>query len=71
MNSFDGNVSLVPLMRIKAQTNAKIWFMNCKCCVAERTWCLCLELNYEVMTYLLNNFCKDMVLLHKSTGYEG
>ena len=58
MNSFDGNIVLGLIMMIKAQTKDKICFVNCKCCVAEGTCCLCFKLDYELMTCLLNKFWK-------------
>ena len=58
MNYFEGNLVLDLLMRIKAQAKAENCTVNCKCCVAERTSCLCFKLDYELMTCLLNKFWK-------------
>ena len=71
MNYFEVNTVLGFLMRIKAQTKDRIYSVNCKWCFAERTCYLCSKLDYELMTCLLNIFLEDLVLLHKSTGYEG
>ena len=71
MNYFDGNDVLGLFMRIKAQTKARIYFMNCKCCFAERTCYLCSKLDHELMTCLLNKFWKTLFCCTKSVGYEG
>ena len=58
MNSFKSNTILGIFMMTKAQTKAKMFSRNYKCCVAERTCCLCPKLDYELMTCLLNKFWK-------------
>ena len=49
MNSFEGNHVLGLLMKIKAQTKAKICSVNCKCCVVERTCYWCSVFDYWIM----------------------
>ena len=76
MKYFDGNVVLGLFMMIKAQTKEKICSVNCKCCVAERTCCLCFELDCELMTCLLNKFwktyfCYTKVQVMKDKGLWG
>ena len=46
MNSFEVNVVLGLLMKIKEQKKARIYFMNCKCCFTERTYYLSSKLDY-------------------------
>ena len=76
MNSFEGNPVLGLLMMVKAQTKAKICVLNCKCCVTERTCCLCSELNYELMTCLLEKknwktwFCYKKVQVMKDKRFQ-